>query len=99
MKQLYIIEYESAHWCGGVSHCVAWAESEEEAQDAAEEHMETEMRELFSDQIEEEIEENGEEFDSEPMSTVNWVKPLVGSDHEEYYADENQRNNFYPCVN
>ena len=94
MRELYIIEYESAHWCGGASHCVAWASNESEAEEAADQHMDESMRELFAD-----MHEDAPELDEEPSYTLNFVKPLIGSDFEEYYADLKQRASFYPCVN
>lgn len=93
-KQLYIIEYESAHWCGGASHCVVWATSEDEARDIADPFMDEMMRELFSSEHEDEP-----EVDEDPAHSVNSVELLEGSEYEEYYADEQQRRNFYPCVN
>lgn len=94
MKQLYIIEFENTHWCGGVLHCVAWANSEQEAEDAAESHMNNEQWELFSDHYEDEP-----EYDDGCYYTVNSVELLEGSEYEKYYADPDQRKAFYPCVN
>ena len=93
MKQLYIIQYQSAHWCGGIATCVVWANSEKEATDKAECHMEDEMHELFADEIEE------EDLAHEPQAVVDHVQCLVGHNLEEYYNDENHCLNFYPCVN
>ena len=92
-KQLYIIEYESARWCGGASHCVVWAISEDEAALDADAFMEESMLELFSD------EDSDEEETGDVAHVVNWVKLMQGSGFEEYYADEQQRRHFYPCVN
>ncbi len=94
-KQLYVIEYESAHWCGGQSHCVAWANSDHEAEDEAASFMESHMRELFSDGHED------EDFDGDgdPAYSVIRVELLAGSEDEEFYNMPDQRSNFYPCVN
>ena len=95
-KQLYIIEYESSQWCGGASHCVAWATSEDDAENEASMWMEESMRELFDSEYSTEAEHEGFE---ECAYTVNFVKLMEGSGFEEYYADLKQRENFYPCVN
>ncbi len=95
MKQLYIIEYDSMHWCGGNLHCVAWADSEDDAQDKAHIHMEEAQRELFADEFADE----DEDFDNECAYSVVSTELLEGSEFEEYYADPVQRLNFYPCVN
>ena len=94
MKQLYIIQYQSAHWCGGVSHCVAWAENEDHATDLAEWHMEDEMRDLFANEYDDEPDK-----DDEPAYSVDSVGLLSGSEYEEWYSDPGQRIAFYPCVN
>lgn len=38
-KQLWVIDYECAHWCGGQSHCLVWAEDEDVARDEADVFM------------------------------------------------------------
>lgn len=98
MKQLFIIDYESAHWCGGQSHCVAWATNDGDATEAASEFMEEHMRELFSDELADDRVEGGDADEDVQYAVMN-VQPLLGSGYEEYYADEVQRVNFYPCVN
>ena len=94
MKQLYVINYQNPHWCGGQSSCVAWAENPDQAVTAANDHMEEDMRELFSQEYEEES-----KFEEESAYTVDSVDLLVGSRFEEWYNDGDQRNAFYPCVN
>ena len=94
MKQLYIIEYDNAHWCGGTLHCVAWANNENDAETAADLHMDECQRELFSDEYAQEP-----ELEEEPSYIVNSVELLKGSKVEPYYKDPVQRANFYPCVN
>lgn len=100
-KQLYIIEYESAHWCGGESHCVTWAHNPEEAVENAESHMDQEMRELFSDEYRDEY---GNELEDdwvldECAFIVNSVEVLdKANSHWEYYQDLKQRAAFYPEV-
>lgn len=92
-KELYIIEYESMHWCGGGSHCLVWAESGDEAIELASDHMEESMRELFSDEIEE------DDLDAEMQATVNSVELVIGSTYEKYVRDPSQQTNFYPLIN
>lgn len=101
MKKLYLIEYENAHWCGGESHVVVWAHSEDDAQEEASLHMEEAMRELYSTEYEEQAAEYGEEespYDEESAYIVNAVDEF-GPEHShwEYYQDPGQAE-FYPVV-
>ena len=100
-KQLYIIEYESAHWCGGQSHCVVWAENSDEAEVLAGLHMEESMRELFSDEYHDEFDDDYEQYsvyDDESAYVVTWCEPLTPAhDHWEYYQDPTQ-SEFYPEI-
>ncbi len=95
MKQLYVIEYENAHWCGGQLHCVVWADSEDQAQDIAGYFMDETQYDLFSDHYEDDPDAD----DGGCYSTVNSVELLEDSDIKEFYADPEQRAAFYPCVN
>lgn len=99
-KQLYIIEYESAHWCGGVSHCVVWAHDDCEAQLEASDFMEDSMRELFSDEYHDEYNEETETdfYGDEQAYTVNWCARLTAAhEHWQYYTDPTQTE-FYPEI-
>ena len=89
MKQLYLIEFESAHWCGGRSNCVVLAENEQAAEKAADVHMSETMLELFDSD-----DEDASEY------VVNSVEVFT-HDHEDwkYFIDNTQREHFYPCVN
>jgi hypothetical protein len=50
-KQLFLITYESAHWCGASdTKVVVWAEDGVDAIFKASDHMEDEMWELFADE-------------------------------------------------
>lgn len=91
-KQLFIIEYEFAHWCGGSSNVVVWAEDADDAVILAEVHMEENMRELFWD----EYAEDGP--DDESAFTVNSVEPF-GPGHEQwgFFLDPTQ-DQFYPVI-
>lgn len=93
-KQLYIIDYESCRICGGQSHCVVWAENEDDAVILASDHMEDEMRELFSDHYEDE----DIDPDAEGAVTVNSVEILdENNEHWEFFQDPNQ-SSFYPVI-
>jgi hypothetical protein len=91
-KQLFLIDYECAHWCGGSSNVVVWAENEDHAELLAEVHMEENMRELFCD----EYAEDGP--DDESAVTINSVEPF-GPGHEQwvFFLDPTQ-NQFYPVI-
>lgn len=99
-KQLYIIEYESAHFCGGESHCVVWAVNADDAQLEAGLHMEESMRELFRDEYNDEFEDSEEYglYDDESAYVINWCEPLtVQHPHWVYYTNPTQQD-FYPVI-
>jgi hypothetical protein len=97
-KQLYIIDYENAHWCGGGLHVCVWAEDARSAHEEASIHMDEEQRELFSSEIEEAVEED-ERFDDGYMYAINSIE-VLNEQHEfwAYYQDEQQRAAFYPTI-
>lgn len=94
MKQLYIIDYENAHWCGGQLNVCVWATDPEDARIEASDHMEQEQRELFSDQYEEEP-----EYSDDSAVSINSVE-VFDETHPEwiYYNDPGQRAAFYPTI-
>lgn len=94
MKQLYIIEYESLHWCGGKSNVVVYASDEDDATELAEEHMDLEMRDLFLTEYEEQP-----ELEDEPAYSVNSVEEF-NPEHDQwkFFIDETQRISFYPII-
>lgn len=97
----YLIEYESSQWCGGVSHCVVYANSENEAEDRASEHMETTMRELFGDEYENADGEYEEEQDYDDECAYSVIAMSIldeSNDHWGFYQDPTQ-SSFYPEVN
>lgn len=97
-KQLYLIDYENAHWCGGQLHVVVWAESEDDAVCLAEVHMDQEQRELFSDEFQDAIDED-DDLDNEQSYTVNQVTVLdENNEFWQFYLDEGQRAAFYPTI-
>ncbi|MFI3218394.1 MAG: hypothetical protein QX189_04670 [Methylococcales bacterium] len=93
-KQLYIITYENAHWCGGELHCLVQAHDEDDAIDLADTHMDECQRELFCDYFD----EDEEGLDEEMSYTVNSVELLEDSDLKRFVALEDQAS-FYPYVN
>jgi hypothetical protein len=99
-KQLYIIQYNSAHWCGGESHCVVWAYNADEAVLEASDFMEDNMRELFSSEYDDEFDEENEAgaYDDEQAYTVDWCELLTPEhEHWEYYVNLTQAD-FYPEI-
>ncbi len=99
MDKLYLITYESAHWCGASdTKVVVYAESEEDALTKAEDHMEESMWEMFADEYSDDGEEFGE-FTDESKVSVTHVEEFTPQ-HEEwkYYIDEIQ-SQFYPLIN
>lgn len=97
MKEIYIVEFSSANYCGAPEHCAVMAESEEEAMSNAAvlDYADNFYYEQDSDQYGEE--NDGEESEM-GYAQIDSAVALVGSDFEEYYSDETQRNAFYPMV-
>lgn len=94
---LWLIDYESSQWCGGSSHVVVVADSEDEALELAELHMEESMRELFSSEYEDDANEGGN-ADEECAYTVNSCEPFDET-HEDwqFYTNPSQEQ-FYPTI-
>lgn len=102
-KNLFLITYEGAHWCGASdTHVVVHAESADEALYKAENHMEETIRELFSSEYEDERQELSDDDEGcadECAYTVNSVEAFGPEhDHWKWFCDETQRTNFYPEV-
>lgn len=97
-QQLYLINYQSSQWCGGMSKCVVQASDETQAEDEAEFWMDESMRELFSTEYAEDLEEGGT-LDEDPAYSVDSIEEF-GPEHDEWqwFLDEVQRTNFYPCI-
>jgi hypothetical protein len=91
-KQLYIIEYENSHYCGGGLHCLVWAESENDAEESASSWMEECQYELFSDEYED------YDIDDECPYSVTSCELLETSEFKQYVAMPDQ-GSFYPVVN
>lgn len=93
MEKLWLITYESAHWCGASdTKCVVRAASAEEAEDKASDHMTSEMLELFSDEYDE------EDSIEECVYSVVSVEEFDASHSEwKWYTDPTQ-SQFYPEV-
>ena len=94
MREIYIVQISSANYAGAPDHCAVMASSEDEAMDLARPYAEQYYYEQDSEQW---LDENDNE-EAEEYSTVDYAVPLVGSEYEEYYANEVQRNAFYPMV-
>ena len=94
-KEIYIVEFSSANYCGAPSHCAVMASSSEEAIEKATDWAE----EYYCEQDREQLEEEGHLCDDyDAYAAMGEAVPLIGSEFEEYYADEDQRNAYYPMV-
>ncbi len=92
-KQLYLIEYENAHWCGGSLNVVVWATDEENAREVAESHMDECQRDLFSAEFDEEP-----ELEEDCSYTINSVEEFnEAHDEWQFFTDPTQES-FYPIV-
>lgn len=94
---LWLIDYESSQWCGGQSHVVVVADSEDAALNLAELHMEENMRELFSSEYED-AEEGDDTASDECAYIVNSCEPFDET-HEDwqFYTNPSQEQ-FYPTI-
>lgn len=94
MKELWVVEFESAHYAGASEHCLAWAENEDNAKDAAADWAE----EFYYEQDQKQFLEENDSDDGESYANVVSAQLLVGSDFEKYVNDPSQAS-FYPIVN
>jgi hypothetical protein len=93
-KQLYIIEYQSAHWCGASDNVLVWAFSENCAEVQAEGHMSEHLLELYSD----EYEEIDDAYTDECPYTVVSIEPFnEAHEYWGYFCDPSQAE-FYPVI-
>lgn len=97
-KEIYIVEFSSANYAGAPEHCAVWAECEEDAMSDEDviEHAETFYREQDEEQF---MDENDGGVCDDAYASIDSAVALKGSEFEEFYADEAQRNAFYPLVN
>jgi hypothetical protein len=95
-KEIYIVTFSSANYAGAPEYCAVMADSEEDAisNEDVYEHAETYYREQDEEQYQEET--DGECCDC--YASIDSAIALVGSEFEEYYANEEQRRSFYPMV-
>lgn len=95
-KEIYIVTFSSANYAGAPEHCAVMATSEEDAMSNNDvlEWAETYYREQDEDQYQDE--NDGEE--AEGYACIDSAVALVGSEFEEYYANDRQREAFYPMV-
>jgi hypothetical protein len=96
MLELYIVTFSSANYAGAPEYCSVWADSVSSAENNLNvlEYAENFYYEQDSEQY---IDDNGE--DAECYSVIKEAVALAGSEFEEYYANKDQRDSFYPCVN
>lgn len=93
MKEIYIVEFSSANYCGAPEHCAVMAESEWDAMS-----NKAVLDYAANFYYEQDSEQNDGEEPEGGYAQIDSAIALVGSDFEEYYADETQRNAFYPMV-
>lgn len=98
-KQLFVVYFESANYCGYGEHCLVWATDEYDAREAASSYAENFYYEQDYDQWEEEIE--GCDDSDVSWATITEVYPLASDAAEDvrrYLQDDTQKH-FYPIVN
>lgn len=96
-KEIYIVEFASANYACAPEYCAVMADSEEDAMsnDAVLDYAAEFYYEQDSEQY---MDEHDGEEPEDGYAVINSAVPLVGSEYEEYYANEEQRRNFYPLV-
>lgn len=97
MRELYVIEFESANYAGAHETCMVWATSEDDAQTQFELSGwgEDYYREQDYDQY---VDENGSDEDVACWSTFNRAVRVAGSRYEQFVNDPSQAS-FYQIVN
>ena len=96
--RLWVVEFESANYCGAPEHCLVWAFDAEDAMDAASYHASEVYCEQDAAQWEEEHGDT-EEYDDVMWASMNSAVLLEGSEYAVYVEDGVQQRNFYPIVN
>lgn len=98
-KELWVVYFESANYCGYGEHCLVWAWEEDEARDAASVWADEFYYEQDSAQWEE---ENPDESDEDVVwASITEAYPLASEEAEDirgYLLDDTQKQ-FYPIVN
>lgn len=97
MKEIYIVTFSSANYAGAPDYCAVMAECEEDAMsDSA--ILDYAANFYYEQDSEQFMEENEGEEPEEGYAVIISAVALVGSEFEEYYADETQRSAFYPMI-
>jgi hypothetical protein len=97
MKKLFLIDYESAHWCGGQMSVVVWAKDADEAVCLADVHMSDAQMELFTDSYADSI-GDADEYADDVLYVVNSIEEF-GPEHDtwQYFQDPSQ-SEFFPVI-
>jgi len=98
-KELYVVYFESANYCGYGEYCLVWATDPDDARDAASEWAEDFYREQDEEQF---LDENGDcEYPDLWATITKDPYPLASEDAEDirrYLLDSSQAQ-FYPIIN
>lgn len=96
-KELYVVYFESANYCGYGEHCLVWAVNEDDARDAASDYADNFYYEQDCAQYEE---ENDGDSDGVSWASIMEVYPLASDKAEDIrgYLLTAQKQ-FYPIVN
>ena len=94
----WLINFDSAHWCGGDSKCVVEAETEDEAENLAEDFMQEEMWNLFSDEYKDSEDEDYQDYSNEQCYNVIGVEPFDETHEEWVFYKDPEQSQFYPEI-
>jgi hypothetical protein len=100
-KELYVVYFESANYCGYGEHCLVWATDSEDAKEAATDYAEDHYYQQDEDQYKEEHEHDDEDFEGPWASFTKDPYPLASEEGEDickWLLDPTQVS-FYPIVN
>ena len=95
-KELHVVYFESANYCGAGEHCLVWATSEDDALEN--DSVMAFAEDFYRDQDEEQFmeEHEDEELDEVVWASIMSATKLEGSKFEEYVA---KQPDLYPEVN
>ena len=96
--RMYVVEFESANYCGASENCLVWAFSEEDALDEATPWAEEFYREQDQSQWEDEHGDN-EDSDEVVWASMRSAELLEDYEYADIVEDPIQQSNFYQLVN
>ena len=95
-KEIYIVTFSSANYARAPEYCAVMATSAEDAMSNSDVYEWAET--YYREQDEEQYQDENDGEDAECYASIDSAVEMIGSEFEEYYYNETQRNSFYPMV-